>query len=62
MDTAMHAAALPDADPSTLARPEDIARRIVGLVAESGRFPSGTRLSAADLASEGSPPDARAAE
>lgn len=29
MDTRMHRDALPDADPSTLARPEDVARRIL---------------------------------
>jgi NAD(P)-dependent dehydrogenase (short-subunit alcohol dehydrogenase family) len=28
MDTAMHAAAIPDADPTTLQRPVDVARRI----------------------------------
>jgi NAD(P)-dependent dehydrogenase (short-subunit alcohol dehydrogenase family) len=32
MDTAMHAQAMPDADRSTLARPEDVARRIAGIV------------------------------
>jgi hypothetical protein len=29
MDTAMHAEAMPEADRSRLARPEDVARRIV---------------------------------
>ena len=33
MDTRMHADAMPDADPSTLARPEDVAARLVALVA-----------------------------
>ena len=39
MDTAMHAAAMPEADPSTLQRPRDVARRVVELIAhaESGR-------------------------
>jgi NAD(P)-dependent dehydrogenase (short-subunit alcohol dehydrogenase family) len=32
MDTPMHAAALPDADPATLKRPADAAREIVALI------------------------------
>ncbi len=45
MDTRMHAAAMPDADPRTLARPADVARRIVALIrAES--TPNGARLEA----------------
>jgi NAD(P)-dependent dehydrogenase (short-subunit alcohol dehydrogenase family) len=40
MDTAMHAAAAPDADRASLARPEAIAERIVGLL----DAPSGSRL------------------
>ncbi|MFO0556118.1 MAG: SDR family oxidoreductase [Polyangiaceae bacterium] len=48
MDTAMHAAAIPDADPSTLARPEVIARRIVDMVELPGRAPSGARLVASE--------------
>ena len=40
MDTAMHAAAMPDADRSTLARPEAVAERIVELLGA----PSGSRL------------------
>jgi len=39
MDTAMHAAAIPDADPSTLRPPAESARRIVdGLGAAAGRW------------------------
>jgi NAD(P)-dependent dehydrogenase (short-subunit alcohol dehydrogenase family) len=34
MDTPMHAAAIPDADPSTLARPDDVAARIADLLGE----------------------------
>jgi NAD(P)-dependent dehydrogenase (short-subunit alcohol dehydrogenase family) len=45
MDTAMHAAAMPDADPATLARPADVAARILAIVADEG-FPSGARLEA----------------
>lgn len=48
MDTAMHAATLPDADPATLARPEEIAARIVGSLAR-GALESGSRREAARL-------------
>ena len=34
MDTPMHAAAIPDCDPATLARPEDVAARIADLLQE----------------------------
>ena len=34
MDTPMHAAAIPDADPSTLRRPEDSARELVDAIAD----------------------------
>jgi NAD(P)-dependent dehydrogenase (short-subunit alcohol dehydrogenase family) len=48
MDTAMHAAALPEADPASLARPEQVAARIVGFL--QGPLPaSGQRLEAARL-------------
>jgi NAD(P)-dependent dehydrogenase (short-subunit alcohol dehydrogenase family) len=43
MDTAMHRAALPDADPATLADPAVVARRLLALVTRSDA-PSGTRL------------------
>lgn len=46
MDTAMHAAAIPDADPTTLARPEDVALRILAMLDDPTRAPSGARLSA----------------
>lgn len=49
MDTAMHAAALPDADPSTLARPEQVAAAIVELLREPARVRSGARVSAGEL-------------
>ena len=48
MDTALHAAALPDADPATLARPEDVAARIVRWLAR-GAAESGSRREAAQL-------------
>lgn len=44
MDTAMHAAAMPDADPSTLARPADVARAIAALVFDPRQAPSGARI------------------
>jgi NAD(P)-dependent dehydrogenase (short-subunit alcohol dehydrogenase family) len=47
MDTAMHAAAIPDADPATLARPEDVAARIVRLLREGDLADAG-RLVAGD--------------
>lgn len=45
MDTKMHADAIPDADRSTLARPEDVAERIVRLL-EDPSVPSGSRVKA----------------
>ncbi len=44
MDTRMHADAIPDADRSTLADPDDIARRIVAMIEADQRAPSGARL------------------
>lgn len=49
MDTAMHAAAIPDADRSTLADPALVARRIASLIFEQ-RFENGARVSAASAA------------
>jgi NAD(P)-dependent dehydrogenase (short-subunit alcohol dehydrogenase family) len=45
MDTAMHAAAMPDADRASLARPDDVARRVVALI-ESEAVPGGARVEA----------------
>jgi NAD(P)-dependent dehydrogenase (short-subunit alcohol dehydrogenase family) len=45
MNTAMHAAALPDADAASLAEPAAVAARIVQMI-ESERVPSGSRLEA----------------
>src|SRR5580698_4642783 len=47
MDTAMHAAAIPDADRSSLQRPAHVAARIVDMIASAARAPSGARLLAA---------------
>jgi NAD(P)-dependent dehydrogenase (short-subunit alcohol dehydrogenase family) len=43
MDTQMHALAIPNADPRTLARPEDVAVRIAALV-RAGVIPNGGRV------------------
>ena len=49
MDTAMHAAALPDADRSKLQKPEDAARRILEIIRRAEAFPNGARLVASEL-------------
>ncbi len=49
MDTQMHRDAMPEADPVTLARPGDVARKIAALVAAAEPLPSGSRLEAAGL-------------
>jgi NAD(P)-dependent dehydrogenase (short-subunit alcohol dehydrogenase family) len=46
MDTRMHADALPDADPATLARPATVASKLAGLIARAEQVPSGSRLEA----------------
>jgi NAD(P)-dependent dehydrogenase (short-subunit alcohol dehydrogenase family) len=43
MDTAMHAAAIPDADPKTLARPEEVARAIASMIIDP-QITQGTRV------------------
>jgi len=48
MDTAMHAAALPEADPANLARPEQVAARIVRFL-RTEPAASGQRFEAAQL-------------
>jgi NAD(P)-dependent dehydrogenase (short-subunit alcohol dehydrogenase family) len=47
MNTGMHADALPDADPATLANPTDVAARMVAMIADSVRAPNGAVLGAA---------------
>jgi NAD(P)-dependent dehydrogenase (short-subunit alcohol dehydrogenase family) len=44
MDTAMHAAAIPEADRTTLQAPAAVAARIVQMIEDEARAPSGTRL------------------
>jgi NAD(P)-dependent dehydrogenase (short-subunit alcohol dehydrogenase family) len=46
MDTAMHAAAVPDADRRTLARPEEIACKLAQMIGDD-TIPNGARLEAA---------------
>jgi NAD(P)-dependent dehydrogenase (short-subunit alcohol dehydrogenase family) len=45
MDTVMHRAALPDADPATLAQPDVVAARILALLRDD-RVPNGSRVEA----------------
>jgi hypothetical protein len=47
MDTVMHAAAIPDADRASLARPAEVAARIVDMIEDDARAVSGARLGAA---------------
>jgi NAD(P)-dependent dehydrogenase (short-subunit alcohol dehydrogenase family) len=49
MDTRMHADAMPEADRATLARPEDVARRIANLLEADEPPPNGARLEASAL-------------
>lgn len=46
MDTAMHAAAIPDADPASLAAPATVADAILAMIDDPARAPSGRRLAA----------------
>jgi NAD(P)-dependent dehydrogenase (short-subunit alcohol dehydrogenase family) len=46
MDTAMHAAAMPDADRSALVRPEDAAARVADILASAETIESGSRIEA----------------
>ena len=47
MRTRMHADAVPDADPATLADPREVAGRILELIRDDRRAPAGSRVSAA---------------
>jgi NAD(P)-dependent dehydrogenase (short-subunit alcohol dehydrogenase family) len=44
MDTAMHAEAMPEADPAKLAKPEQVAQWLTGLVSNPQAAPNGARL------------------
>lgn len=52
MNTDMHRDAMPDADPDTLASPQHVARRIVRILENPARYPSGTRVQAAQAAEQ----------
>ncbi len=48
MDTVMHKAAIPDADPATLARPDAVAAAIADMIARPDAAKSGQRLGASE--------------
>ena len=50
MDTQMHADAIPDADPATLAQPADVAAKILAVVRAAESVPNGGRVIVTDLA------------
>lgn len=49
MDTKMHADALPGADPTTLARPSDVARSLARIIERCEEIPNGSRIAASDF-------------
>lgn len=49
MDTQMHADAIPDADTSTLARPEEVARRLAHLILHPASVANGARVTATSV-------------
>jgi NAD(P)-dependent dehydrogenase (short-subunit alcohol dehydrogenase family) len=49
MDTQMHADAVPNADPATIGKPDDIAPRILGIIREAEHFPNGARLAPTEV-------------
>jgi NAD(P)-dependent dehydrogenase (short-subunit alcohol dehydrogenase family) len=52
MNTRMHADAVPDADPATLADPSQVAAWIVSFLQHDDRVPSGAKVEAASLEAE----------
>lgn len=46
MNTRMHADAIPDADPATLADPADVARKILDMIRRADELPAGARAEA----------------
>lgn len=48
MDTRMHADAMPDADPSRLARPERVAEAVVSMIRQADHIQTGSRLIASE--------------
>lgn len=61
MHTAMHAAAMPDADSATLADPAAVAERLVDLIRRGDGVPTGTRLLASEWPPASAAAEARAA-
>jgi NAD(P)-dependent dehydrogenase (short-subunit alcohol dehydrogenase family) len=57
MNTRMHADAIPDSDPATLADPDAVAARLAALIAQPARVPSGGRVELAALSE--APPEVR---
>jgi NAD(P)-dependent dehydrogenase (short-subunit alcohol dehydrogenase family) len=55
MRTAMHAEAMPEADPATLADPDAVAARLVEIIRAGDAVPSGARLEAAAWAPSPAP-------
>jgi NAD(P)-dependent dehydrogenase (short-subunit alcohol dehydrogenase family) len=55
MRTRMHAEAMPEADPSTLADPSEVAERILSLIGSAEHVPSGSRVELAAWAAAGAP-------
>jgi NAD(P)-dependent dehydrogenase (short-subunit alcohol dehydrogenase family) len=51
MDTDLHRAAVPDADVASLQRPDDVAARLVAMIRDAARAPSGARLVAPEWSS-----------
>jgi NAD(P)-dependent dehydrogenase (short-subunit alcohol dehydrogenase family) len=49
MNTRMHAEALPDSDTSSLAQPEDVAKRVREVIRHADQYPNGARLIAANV-------------
>jgi NAD(P)-dependent dehydrogenase (short-subunit alcohol dehydrogenase family) len=59
MDTRMHAEAVPDADPGSLADPAEVAQRVLALMKSAESVPSGSRIEAGNWPAPGAA-DARA--
>jgi NAD(P)-dependent dehydrogenase (short-subunit alcohol dehydrogenase family) len=49
MDTAMHGEAMPEADRSSLRKPEEVAARVADLIESAEEIPTGTRVEASRL-------------
>jgi NAD(P)-dependent dehydrogenase (short-subunit alcohol dehydrogenase family) len=49
MDTDMHRDAIPDADPRSLQRPDDVARRLLKIIDDAATYASGSRVRATEV-------------